>query len=259
MHTYASVTPIFCIFEIGFNSVKSQIPNNVGVLIIRHPTLMSSISENIQHIKQKLPPHVTLIAVSKTHSAEAIMEAYNTGERDFGESRPQELLQKAAELPQDIRWHFIGHLQTNKVKMVVPHADLIHSIDSEKLLAEVDKFCEKSNIIARYLLQVHVAQEETKFGFSPEELVDFIQQKRLVGYPHAQLCGLMGMATYTENMEQVRSEFHQIKTLFEQVKPLLPHPECFTQISMGMSHDYRIAIEEGATLVRVGTSIFGER
>ncbi len=187
------------------------------------------------------------------------MEAYNAGQRDFGESKPQELLQKVEVLPHDIRWHFIGHLQTNKVKMVAPHAHLIHSIDSERLLHEVNKFCEKTNTSVCCLLQVHVAQEESKFGFSPAELINFLQSKNLKNYPHVAIVGLMGMATYTENMEQVRSEFHRVSELFTQAKKLLPHPDTFTEISMGMSHDYPIAIDEGATLVRVGTSIFGER
>lgn len=200
-----------------------------------------------------------LIAVSKTHSVEDIWEAYSVGQRDFGESRPQELLQKAAALPRDIRWHFIGHLQSNKVKMVVPHAQLIHSVDSEKLLLEVNKFCEKENATARCLLQVHVAQEETKFGFAPDELVDFLQRSAWKNYPRIELCGLMGMASNTEDMGQVRCEFRQIKLLHEQAKQLIPQPEVFTEISMGMSHDYRIAVDEGATLVRVGTGIFGER
>ena len=216
------------------------------------------IAQNIQHIRQELPANVRLIAVSKTYDAEAIMEAYNAGQRDFGESRPQELLQKTAVLPHDIRWHFIGHLQTNKVKMVVPHISLIHSIDSERLLHELNKFCEKSNTVARYLLQVYVAQEKTKFGFAPDELLTFLQQN-LSRYAHATPCGLMGMATYTDDTEQVRREFRQVKQLFDQAKPLVPHPELFTEISMGMSHDYSLAIGEGATLVRIGTSIFGKR
>jgi pyridoxal phosphate enzyme (YggS family) len=218
-----------------------------------------SVAQNIQRIRQELPPHVRLVAVSKTHSAAAVMEAYRTGQRDFGESKPQELLQKVEALPKDIRWHFIGHLQTNKVKMVAPHAHLIHSIDSERLLHEVNKFCEKAGTSARCLLQVHVAQEESKFGFSPAELVDLLQSQRLRSCPRITVAGLMGMATYTDNREQVRGEFRQLHALFEQAKALLPHPEAFTEISMGMSHDYPLAIGEGATLLRIGTSIFGGR
>lgn len=217
------------------------------------------VAENINRIKQHLPPHVTLVAVSKTYGADAIMAAYSAGQRDFGESRPQELLQKAAALPPDIRWHFIGHLQSNKVKMVIPHACLIHSIDSAKLLREVDKICEKMNITARCLLQVHVAQEETKFGFLPDELLGYLRSGEPAALRNVQLCGLMGMASNTGNMEQVRGEFRLIKQLHAQSKALAPQPELFTQISMGMSGDYPVAVEEGATLVRVGTLIFGGR
>jgi pyridoxal phosphate enzyme (YggS family) len=220
---------------------------------------MSCVAKNIQRIRQEIPANVRLVAVSKTYSVEAIIEAYNIGQRDFGESRPQELLQKINALPNDIRWHFIGHLQSNKIKMVAPHAHLIHSIDSEKLLQEVNAFCKKNNATARCLLQVHVAQEDTKFGFCPDELLAFLQNVDLENFSNVILAGLMGMATNTNDMEQVRSEFRQLKQLFDQAKNLAPRPELFSEISMGMSHDYPTAIEEGATLVRVGTSIFGER
>jgi pyridoxal phosphate enzyme (YggS family) len=220
---------------------------------------MSAIAENIAHVKQHLPPHVTLIAVSKTHSAESIMAAYRAGQRDFGENRPQELLRKAAALPQDIRWHFIGHLQSNKVKMVAPCAHLIHAIDSVKLLHEVDKACEKLGVAARCLLQVHVAQEETKFGFLPDDLLACLRSGDANALRSVRLCGLMGMASNTGDMEQVRREFRLIKQLHGQGRALAAHPELFEHISMGMSGDYAVAIEEGATLVRVGTLIFGER
>jgi pyridoxal phosphate enzyme (YggS family) len=200
---------------------------------------------------------VRLVAVSKTRSVEEIAEAYRAGQRDFGESRPQELLQKIGALPRGIRWHFIGHLQRNKVKAVVPHAHLIHSIDSEKLLQEVSGFCKKSNTAARCLLQVRVAQEDTKFGFRPEELLAFLQNVDLENFSNVTLAGLMGMASNTDNTAQVRSEFRQIKALHEQAKRLLPRPELFSEISMGMSLDYPTAIDEGATLVRVGTGVFG--
>ncbi|MDR2938421.1 MAG: YggS family pyridoxal phosphate-dependent enzyme [Prevotellaceae bacterium] len=217
------------------------------------------IAENIQEIQQELPAQVRLVAVSKTYSAEAVMEAYSAGQRDFGESRPQELQLKASMLPSDIRWHFIGHLQSNKVKMVLPHAHLIHSVDSEKLLREVNDFCKKNNAAARCLLQVHVAQESTKFGFLPDELMAFLRTADWENLSHVTPVGLMAMATYTSNVAQVRSEFRQVKQLFEQAKLLAPQADLFTEISMGMSNDYRIAMEEGATLIRVGTSIFGER
>ncbi|MDR1416117.1 MAG: YggS family pyridoxal phosphate-dependent enzyme, partial [Prevotellaceae bacterium] len=196
------------------------------------------VAENIHSIKQRLPSHVTLVAVSKTYSADDIAAAYSAGQRDFGESRPQELLQKAAALPRDIRWHFIGHLQTNKVKMVIPHAHLIHSIDSVKLLKEVNRACEKTGATARCLLQVHVAQEETKFGFLPDELLAYLCSGELGMLRNVLICGLMGMASNTCNVEQVRKEFRLIKCLHEQAKALAPQPGHFAQISMGMSGDY---------------------
>jgi pyridoxal phosphate enzyme (YggS family) len=189
---------------------------------------------------------------------EAIMAAYSAGQRDFGESRPQELLQKAAALPQDIRWHFIGHLQRNKVKMVAPCAHLIHSIDSAALMREVSTACEKLGVTARCLLQVHVAQEETKFGFLPHELLDYLRSGEAGALRSVQICGLMGMASNTGDMEQVRGEFRLIKQLHGQSKALVSQPDLFTQISMGMSGDYAVAVEEGATLVRIGTMIFGD-
>jgi pyridoxal phosphate enzyme (YggS family) len=220
---------------------------------------MPTIAENIERVKRQLPPHVTLVAVSKTHTAETIKAAYSAGQRDFGENRPQELLQKAAALPRDIRWHFIGHLQSNKVKLVTPCAYLIHAIDSVKLLHEVDKACEKLGITARCLLQVHVAQEETKFGFLPDELLSYLRSSDADALRNLQLCGLMAMASNTGDMEQVRREFRLVKQLHEQCRTLAPQPDLFTQISMGMSGDYPVAVEEGTTLVRVGTLIFGER
>lgn len=206
-----------------------------------------------------MPPHVALVAVSKTYSVADIAAAYGAGQRDFGESRPQELLQKAAALPRDIRWHFIGHLQSNKVKMVAPHAHLIHSVDSISLLQEINKACEKTGITARCLLQVHVAQEETKFGFLPDDLLAYLRSGEPDALRNVRLCGLMGMASNTCNMEQVRKEFRLIKQLHGQGRTLVAQPELFAQISMGMSGDYLIAVEEGSTLVRVGTLIFGKR
>ncbi|MDR0711092.1 MAG: YggS family pyridoxal phosphate-dependent enzyme [Prevotellaceae bacterium] len=220
---------------------------------------MPTIAENIARVKQQLPPHVALVAVSKTHSAEAIMAAYFAGQRDFGENRPQELLQKATALPQDIRWHFIGHLQSNKVKMVASCSHLIHAVDSVKLLREVNKICGKSGLTARCLLQVHVAQEETKFGFLPGELLEYLRSGDAGALRSVQICGLMAMASNTGDMEQVRREFQLIRQLHGQSRELVPQPGLFTQISMGMSGDYPIAIEEGATMVRIGALIFGER
>ncbi|MDR0566607.1 MAG: YggS family pyridoxal phosphate-dependent enzyme [Prevotellaceae bacterium] len=220
---------------------------------------MPAIAANIARVRQHLAPHVTLIAVSKTYGAESIMAAYGAGQRDFGENRPQELLRKAAELPQDIRWHFIGHLQSNKVKMVAPCAHLIHSIDSAKLLHEVNRVCETLRLTARCLLQVHVAQEETKFGFLPDELLSYLRSGAANALRSVQLCGLMGMASNTDDMGQVRREFRLIKQLHGQAREITNRPDIFTHISMGMSGDYAVAIEEGATMVRIGSLIFGER
>ncbi|MDR1226304.1 MAG: YggS family pyridoxal phosphate-dependent enzyme [Prevotellaceae bacterium] len=220
---------------------------------------MNTVATNLEHIKCAIPPQVRLVAVSKFHRAELINEAYIAGQQDFGESRPQELAQKIKALPKDIIWHFIGRLQTNKIKMVVPYAHLIHSIDSVKLLQAVQNYCKKNNLTTNVLLQIHVAQEEAKSGFAPDELLDFIKSGNLQTYGNINFRGLMAMASNTNNVEQVRSEFRMVKQLHEQAKPLFPTPPLFTEISMGMSGDYLIAIEEGATLVRIGTAIFGNR
>ncbi|MDR3328778.1 MAG: YggS family pyridoxal phosphate-dependent enzyme [Prevotellaceae bacterium] len=218
-----------------------------------------SIAETIEHLRRRLPPQVGLVAVSKTHSVAAIMEAYRAGQRDFGESRPQELQQKAEALPRDIRWHFIGHLQRNKVKLVLPYAYLIHSAHSAPLLREIESAAQKQGATARCLLQLHVAQEEAKLGFAPDELPGYLQSGEPASLGHVQLCGLMAMATNTENAALVRGEFQLARRLHEQCKALAPNPTLFTQLSMGMSGDYPIAIEEGATLVRIGGLIFGSR
>jgi pyridoxal phosphate enzyme (YggS family) len=220
---------------------------------------MSTIAANLAQVKCNIPPQVRLVVVSKFHSIEAVKEAYHAGQREFGESRPQELLQKAEALPKDILWHFIGHLQTNKIKLVMPHAHLIHSIDSPKLLQAVQDYCKKNSLTAHVLLQVHVAQEETKFGFTPDELLNFVKTEDLRTYENISFRGLMAMGSNTNKLEQVRNEFKRVKQLHEQVRPLFPQPSLFTEISMGMSGDYLVAIEEGATLVRIGTTIFGNR
>lgn len=219
-----------------------------------------SIAAQIRDISSSFPEGVRLIAVSKTLLVEAIMEAYNAGQRLFGENRPQELLQKAAQLPNDIEWHFIGHLQTNKVKIIIAKVHLIHAVDSERLLKEIEKEAAKQGMVVSCLLQVHIAQEETKFGFSPEELQAFLHSGILSAVPHVKIAGLMAMASFTENHEQVRNEFRLLKQLFEQVKAT--YFSCdnnFRELSMGMTSDYPIAIDEGATLVRIGTAIFGPR
>ena len=204
-----------------------------------------------------------MVCVSKFHPAEAIMEAYNAGERDFGESRMQELLPKYEALPKDIRWHFIGHLQTNKVRQIVPFVHMIHSVDSMRLLETINREAEKIQRKVRVLLEVHVAKEETKSGFSPEEL----EQLRIKNFelrdcfPWVEVCGIMGMATNTDDVEEWRRCFREIKSLAANLSPITDSAASDTrpQISMGMSDDYLIAIEEGSTMVRIGSSIFGER
>ena len=219
-----------------------------------------SISSEIERLNNELPSTVKLVAVSKFNPSEAIMEAYQAGQRIFGESRPQELLQKVQELPCDIQWHFIGHLQTNKLKMVLPYVSLIHSVDSERLLMEINKYAVKNNLKVKCLLELFVAQEETKQGFSKDELLqlmDKLQQQPLEG---VEICGLMGMASFVEDQQQIRGEFAALKEAFDQIrkKYISTHPN-FNELSMGMSGDYRIAVEMGSTMVRIGTTIFGAR
>jgi pyridoxal phosphate enzyme, yggS family len=218
------------------------------------------IAAALTRIRQTLPTDVTLLAVSKTHPAEAIQEAYDAGQRCFGENKVQELIAKAPLLPQDIEWHLIGHLQTNKVRSVLPYVSLIQSVDSLKLVATIDKESAKLALSTRILLQVHIAQEETKFGFSPEELRTLIEKNAFTSYKHVQICGLMGMASLSEDEAQIRREFDSLKALFNEIraKNLLPVSP-FQILSMGMSGDYPIAVEAGSTLVRVGSSIFGAR
>lgn len=219
---------------------------------------MTSITQHIQELHASLPEGVTLVAVSKFHPVEALQEAYDARQRIFGESRAQELVAKAKVLPQDIEWHFIGPLQSNKVKDIAPFIHLIHSIDSLKLLQEVNKQAAKHNRSIRVLLEIHVAAEETKHGFSVEECRELVQH--LPELPHVRISGIMGMATLTDDEQQIRQEFHTLHQLFEELKnKTFKDSEDFTILSMGMSHDYRLAIEEGSTMVRVGTYIFGER
>jgi len=201
-----------------------------------------------------------LIAVSKTHPVERIKEAYDVGQRIFGENKVQELVAKQAELPKDIEWHMIGHLQSNKAKQLVPVVSLIHSVDSFKLLEEINKQAKKVNRIIACLLQVHIAKEETKFGFDEAELIDLIQSGKITALDSVKVIGLMGMATFSNNKEQVRNEFKSLKKLFDQIAKMnLPANMEMKELSMGMSQDYQVAIEEGSTLVRIGTAIFGSR
>jgi len=215
-----------------------------------------SITSEIQRLHSELPSTTKLVAVSKFHPAEAIEEAYAAGQRIFGESRVQELCEKRPLLPLDIEWHFIGHLQTNKIKQIVPFVSLIHGVDSVKLLLEINKEGIKIGRVVPCLLQVFVAQEETKFGLSPSECKDLV--KEMDNFPFVQLCGLMGMASLTDNQSQIRAEFGQLKALFDELKTEI-NTITFKELSMGMSEDYPLAIECGSTLVRIGSKIFGFR
>ena len=219
-----------------------------------------SITENITKIRRSLPTGVTLVAVSKFHPIEDLQEAYAAGQRIFGESRAQELTVKQKALPNDIEWHFIGPLQSNKVKDIAPFIHLIHSIDSLKLLQEVNKQAAKNNRVIRLLLEIHVAQEEAKHGFTPNECRELLQKISLSDFPNIRICGLMGMATFTDDMHIVQQEFRTLHSLFVELKNgLFKEDEDFKELSMGMSDDYPLAIQEGSTMIRVGTSIFGER
>jgi len=221
---------------------------------------MSSIAENIQQIRETLPANTALIAVSKTKPIEAIDEAYRAGHRDFGENRTLEMAAKQPQLLSDIHWHFIGHLQTNKVKQIAPFVHLIHSVDGERLLVEINEQGKKNNRIIDCLLQFYIAQEETKTGFSMEEAENMLQGERFLQLKNIRLCGVMGMATFTDNQAQVRQEFQNLKQHFDALKEkYFSHQPTFKEISMGMTDDYLIAIEEGSTMVRIGSAIFGER
>lgn len=221
---------------------------------------MTEVQKNLLEVKNELKDGCQLVAISKYHPAEAIQEAYDAGQRIFGESHVQEIEQKVKVLPKDIEWHFIGHLQTNKVKYIAPYISLIHAIDTEKLLREVNKQAAKCDRTIKVLLQLHVAQEETKFGFTPDEAYDFLNCGILKELNNVKIAGVMGMASNVDNKEQIRGEFKQIKQFFDKCKQtVFAGDDDFKEISMGMSHDYPIAIEEGSTLIRVGTRIFGER
>ncbi len=218
-----------------------------------------SIADRLATIKSTLPEGVTLVAVSKFHPAADIAEAYTAGQRVFGESRVRELLDKRAALPADIRWHFIGHLQTNKAKALVGNADLIESIDSERLLELVDRLAAGRGTIQRVLLQVHVAAEATKTGFAPDELLDYFAARRFESLQATHICGIMGMATNTDDTARVRADFETIASLHRRILTMCPDLRGFDTVSMGMSGDYLTAIEAGSNMVRVGTAIFGER
>lgn len=218
------------------------------------------IAEKIKEIESSLPENVTLVAVSKTKPVEDVQQAYNAGQRIFGENKVQEMTSKYEVLPKDIQWHLIGHLQTNKVKYIAPYVSLIHSIDSEKLLREVNKEAKKNKRIISCLLQFHIAEEETKFGFSFDEAKELIESEAFLNFQNIQIVGIMGMASFTENEQQIRNEFQTLHDYFQVLKShyFKFNPD-FKEISMGMSGDYKIAIEHGSTMIRVGSTIFGHR
>lgn len=221
---------------------------------------MSTIAENIRKIRESLPEGVTLVAVSKFHPAEAIQEAYNAGQRNFGESRVQELAVKVPQLPGDISWHFIGHLQTNKVKQLLQlRPALIESVDTERLLDVIDREAVKLGVTVRVLMQLHVAREETKFGFSPDELMQYFADRRFESLQATHICGVMGMASNTDDQTRIADDFNLIATTFRDICAQCPDLRGFDTVSMGMSHDYPLAVDCGSTMVRVGTAIFGER
>lgn len=219
-----------------------------------------SIQSHLDALLPTVPNGVTLVAVSKFHPHEVVQEAYDAGLRIFGESRVQELVVKKEQLPSDVEWHFIGTLQRNKVKQIAPFVSLIHSLDNERLLLEIERQASANQRTISCLLQLHIAEEESKAGFTPDECRHFLQQSTWRECPHVRIAGIMGMATYTHDESQVRREFRQLKSLFDEFKTNFfaadPH---FKEISMGMTGDYRIAIEEGSTMIRIGTLLFGDR
>lgn len=219
-----------------------------------------TIAEQLQELKKEIPASVTLVAVSKTKPVEVIREAYDAGQRVFGENKVQEMVDKHDQLPQDISWHLIGHLQTNKVKYIAPFVDLIHSVDSYKLLQEINKQAQKHNRVIPCLLQFHIASEETKFGLSFEEAKEILEDRDFVHLDNVELVGVMGMASFTDDEEIVRREFQSLYSYFLLIKShFFKLNPAFKHISMGMSGDYALAIEEGSTMVRVGSKLFGGR
>lgn len=218
------------------------------------------IGKNISEIKKTLPAGVKLVAVSKTKPIEVIQDAYQTGHKIFGENKAQELTQKHEVLPKDIEWHFIGHLQSNKTKYIAPFVSMIHGIDSFKILKTVNKEARKNNRVIPCLLQFHIAQESTKFGFSEEEAREMLESETFAAMKNVTIAGVMGMATFTDDEQQVRNEFKSLKSIFEKLKNnYFPNEPQFKEISMGMSDDYSVAVEEGSTIVRIGSIIFGAR
>lgn len=219
-----------------------------------------SIKKNLLEIKSSLPENVTLVAVSKTKPVSDLMEAYEAGQRIFGENKIQEMAEKFEQMPKDIEWHMIGHVQTNKVKFMASFVRLVHGVDSLKLLEEINKQALKNDRVIDCLLQVHIAEEETKFGLNEEELNDLLQSEVFKKLQNIKITGLMGMATFTDNQEQIKKEFLHLKSIFNSLAPTQKSENCNLKIlSMGMSGDYQLAIDCGSTMVRIGSSIFGTR
>ena len=218
-----------------------------------------SIKENLLKIKSSLPENVTLVAVSKTKPISDLLEAYNAGQRIFGENKIQEMTEKWEQMPKDIQWQMIGHIQTNKVKFMAPYVSLIHGVDSLKLLHEINKQALKNNRIIDCLLQIHIAEEETKFGLNEDELKDLLASETFKNLNNIKIIGLMGMATFTENQNQIRKEFEHLKSIFDKLQNLNTENCQMNTLSMGMSGDYKLAISCGSTMVRIGSSIFGGR
>ena len=215
------------------------------------------IAQSLQDIYSELPQGVRLVAVSKFHPVSEILEAYAMGQRAFGENRPQELAAKAVQLPQDIEWHFIGHLQTNKLKLVLPYAHIVESVDTVHLLEAIEDWAERNDRTIRILLEVHIGAEETKQGFMPEDVLELLEAA--AAYPHIVFCGLMGMASHTDDEDAIAADFTRIKALFDRCRSEFPELTEFNELSIGMSDDWRTAVAHGSTQVRLGTAIFGPR
>ncbi|HLP93809.1 MAG TPA: YggS family pyridoxal phosphate-dependent enzyme [Saprospiraceae bacterium] len=216
--------------------------------------MLNQILSTVEHHQARL------VAVSKTHPVEKILQVYQQGQRIFAENRPQEMLEKHPALPADIQWHMIGHLQTNKVKYIAPFVAMIHSVDSLKLLQEIDRQAQKNQRVIDCLLQFHIAQEETKFGLDESEAIQLLSSPEFAALQHVRICGVMGMATFSDDQQLVRQEFRQLKGIFDRLKArFFTHNDHFKEISMGMSGDWEMALEEGSTLVRIGSLIFGSR
>ena len=222
---------------------------------------MTEIKKNIDNLLKQIPDKVKLVAVSKTHTIETIKETFELGQRDFGENKVQEMLEKHEKLKNlDIKWHLIGHLQRNKVKYIADFVELIHSVDSLKLLSEINKQAKKHNKIIKCLLQFHIAEEDTKFGLNFDEAIDILESNEFKNFENIKICGVMGMASFTDDLEKIRIEFKKLKKIFLEIKlKYFKNFNYFCEISMGMSGDWKIAVEEGATILRIGSIIFGNR